>query len=109
MSDGQSTVETCPPAGSLVWVIGILTLDQVHESWLMEEWEHAVEIFEEILEQRHCFGFGWQRSEDGSLEKVPEYLRLPISPFVVVFRDFGNHILEGVVAGLMIDPLDALW
>lgn len=75
----------------------------------MEEREHAVEIFEEIFEQRHRFGLGRQRPEDGSLEKVSEYLRLPISPFVVVFRDFGNHILEGIVASLVVDPLDALW
>jgi hypothetical protein len=46
--------------------------------------------------------------ENGSLKQVPEDFRLPVCPLVVIFGNLGDHVLEGGIARLVVDPLDAL-
>lgn len=70
----------------------------------MEEWEHAVEVLEEVLEKGKSFLFRRQWLKDSTRENIPKDLRLPVDPFVVIDRRFLNHVLERSVAGFFIDP-----
>lgn len=75
----------------------------------MEEWEHAVEVFEEIFEQGHALSLWRKLLEYGSSEKVREYLWFPVHPLVLIHRSRRDHFLERRVASLFIHPLDTLW
>lgn len=75
----------------------------------MEKWEHAVEVFKEIPEQRKALGLWGQLSEYSSLKNISKDFRLPISPLVLVHRRRRYHLLERRIASFLIDPLYALW
>ena len=51
----------------------------------------------------------WRKwKEDGSLEQVAEDLGFPVVPFVVIHGNMRNHMLEGFVSSLLVDPLNSL-
>lgn len=80
----------------------------MHESRLVEEGEHAVEIFKIILEKRQSFTLGREGAENGPLEEVAKDFGLPVRPLVVVEGNIGDHLLERLIPSLLVDPLDAL-
>lgn len=108
MCEGQSNVQARPPAGSFIRLVGVVLVHQMHERRLVEERKHAIEILEIVLQQREGFGLRRQRPVDASLEKVLEHVGLPLYPLVVVYGGRRDHVLEGIVPRLVIDPLDAL-
>lgn len=73
----------------------------------MEKRKHAVKVVKVIGEKRYCLVLWWQRTEDGALEEVTKDFGFPICPFMVVDGDLRNHILERIITGSRIHPLNA--
>lgn len=61
-----------------------MLVHKVHECRFVKKWEHAIEVLEEIFEQRQGFMLRWHRLVDLSMEDVPKDIWLPVYPFVVV-------------------------
>jgi hypothetical protein len=78
----------------------------MHERWLMEEREHAVEIFKEILEQGHALSLWGKLLKYWSSEQIGEHLWFPVHPFILIHRSRRDHFLERGVASLFVHPLD---
>lgn len=86
-----------------------MLVDQMHKRGLVEEREHAVEVFKIVLEQREGFGFWRKLPVHSSLEDVLENVGPPLNPLVIFYGSSRYHLLEGSVAGLVVDPLYAFW
>src|SRR4051812_40606391 len=99
MSYCECNVQACPPTRTLIWISRIVFVDKMHECWLVEEREHAVEMRKVILQERQCFCFRGQRLVHTALEYVTKDVWLPLDPFVVFHGCISNHILERTVAG----------
>lgn len=108
VSKSEGDVQAGPPTRSLIRLLGVMLVYQMHECRLMEEREHAIEIFEVVFQERKSFSFRRQWSVYSSLEQISENVWFPLDPFVVVDRSGRYHILERTVASLVVDPLDAL-
>ena len=79
----------------------------MHERGLVEQWEHAVEALEEFCHERFALFPRWKRLKHFPRKYVVEDFLSPRMPFGLVLRDMSNHLVEGVVLSLLIDPLDA--
>lgn len=80
----------------------------MHESRLVKQWEHAIEVLEEILEERKRLVLRGKRLENAAGEYVAEDFRLPIHPLIVIHVRRGDHILERGITRLLVDPLNTL-
>ena len=109
MCDSQGAVKTSPPSTSLIRIRRVLPLDEMHESWLVKQRKHAVEIVKVVCEKGEGFLFRRQRPENWTLEEVIEDLGLPVGPLVVIDRDLRNSVRKRLVPSLCVDPLNALW
>lgn len=74
----------------------------------MKQWEHAIEVLEEVLEERKSFVFGREWFEDTTDEDIPEDFRFPVLPFVVVLVDSVlDCFLKRSISCLLVDPFNA--
>lgn len=73
----------------------------------MEQWEHAIEVFEVVFQKRQSLVLWWELLVDSAFEDVLENIRTPLYPLIVFYRGCRDHVLKGIVARLLVHPLDA--
>ena len=84
-----------------------MPIDQMHKCRFMEERKHAIEILEEVFQQRQCLISRRKRHKNWPRKQITENLRLPENPFIVIGSGRGYHVLEGIIARFLAHPLNA--
>ena len=74
----------------------------------MEQREHAIEVFEIVFQKRQGLVLWGELLLDSAFGDVLENVRTPLYPLIVFYRGCRDHVLKGIVAGLLVHPLDAL-
>lgn len=82
-----------------------MLIDEMHESGLVEQREHAVEVLKVIFEEGQSFGLWGEWLVYSPLEYVAEDVGFPLYPLVVVDGRGRDHVLEGGISSLFIHPL----